>query len=276
MGLTDAIGKLADPYDRQARLYPALLAISPLALAAFTVLAPDFAVLGSTATAITGCGLLYWLAGLARDRGKQLEPLLFEAWGGKPSTQLLRHRNRAIDRVTKARLHGFLADRLGVDFPSQADEIREPEHADELYASASRWLLEQTPAPSRHGLLSAENTAYGFRRNMLGMRWVGLAMAALASGWIVSDGVSHFSVASSTIIDQLRLLPAAHRLALAACAVLAALWVWGVSAARVKIAAFAYAERLILGCEALGPIGKPPETPASSRTAPTSGTPSGE
>ena len=109
------------------------------------------------------------------------------------------------------------------------------------WAHTSRWLLEQTPAPSRHGLLTAENTARGFRRNMLGMRWVGLAMAALA-----------------------------------ACAVLAALWVWGVSAARVKIAAFAYAERLILGCEALGPIGKPPETPASSRTAPTSSAPSVE
>jgi hypothetical protein len=273
MGLTDAITRLADPYERQARLYPALLAISPLALATFAVFAPHFSLIGSAAAAIAGCGLLYWLAGLARDRGKQLETALFAAWGGKPSIQLLRHRNRAIDTVTKARLHRVLASRLGVSFPSPEDEEHDPERAEELYASASRWLLEQTPTTSRHALLSAENTAYGFRRNMLGMRWIGLTMAALASCWLVIDGTSLLSANSGAIIDQLRLLPAAHRIALGACAALAALWIWGVSAARVKIAAFAYAERLVSACEALGPTGQPPAPSASS---PSSTSPSAE
>jgi hypothetical protein len=262
MGLTDAITRLADPYERQARLYPALLAISPLALATFALFAPHFSLIGSAASAIAGCGLLYWLAGLARDRGKHLETALFVAWGGKPSIQLLRHRNRVIDTVTKARVHRLLASRLGVSFPSPEDEERDPERADELYGSASRWLLEQTRATSRHALLAAENTAYGFRRNMLGMRWIGLAMIALASGWIVIDGAPSLSANIVTMIDQLPLLPPAHRLALGVCVVLAPLWIWGLSAARVKVAAFAYAERLVSACEALGPTEQPPATQA--------------
>ena len=52
MGLTDAIAKLADPYERQARLYPALLAISPLALAVFVVFAPHYSLIGGLASAI--------------------------------------------------------------------------------------------------------------------------------------------------------------------------------------------------------------------------------
>jgi hypothetical protein len=258
MGLTDAIARFTDPYDRQARLYPALLAVSPLGLATFVVFAPHLSLLGSTAAAVAGCGLLYWLAGLARDRGKQLESALFTEWGGKPSIQLLRHRNRVIDKVTKARIHGLLASRLGVSFPSPGEEEHDPDRADELYASASRWLLEQTPATSRHPLLSAENATYGFRRNMLGMRGIGLAMAALASGWIVIDGTSLLSAESgAVVVDQLRLLPPAHRIALGACAVLACLWIWGVSAMRVKLSAFAYGERLVATCEALKPMAQP-------------------
>jgi hypothetical protein len=268
MGLTDAVARFADPYDRQARLYPALLAVSPLALATLVVFAPHLSLLGSTAAAVAGCGLLYWLAGLARDRGKQLESALFTEWGGKPSIQLLRHRNRVIDKVTKARLHGLLASRLGVSFPSPEEEEHDPDRADELYASASRWLLEQTPATSRHPLLSAENATYGFRRNMLGMRGIGLAMAVLAFGWIVIAGTSLISAEPGAIVDQLRMLPPAHRIALIACMVLAGLWIWGVSAARVKVAAFAYAERLVSACEALGPTGQPPATSANSRSSP--------
>ena len=103
---------------------------------------------------------------------------------------------------------------------------------------------------------------------MLGMRWIGLAMAALASGWIVLDGASLLSAEPGAIVDQLRLLPLAHRIALVACMLLAALWSWGVSAGRVKVAAFAYAERLVSACEALGPTGQPPATSANSRSSP--------
>ena len=272
MGLTDAIAKLADPYERQARLYPALLAISPLALAVFVVFAPHYSLIGGLASAIAGCGLFYWLAGLARDRGKQLESALFAEWGGKPSIQLLRHQNKVIDKVTKARLHGLLASRLGVSFPSREEEKQDPDRADELYASASRWLLEQTPATNRYPLLSAENAAYGFRRNMLGMRWIGLAIAAFASCWIVIDGTAFLDFKPGMNTERLHLLSVAHRVALGTCAAVATLWICGVSGRWVKTAAFTYAERLVSTCESLRQTGNSLATSASSQTSPFSST----
>jgi hypothetical protein len=251
MGLIESIAKVANPYDRQARLYPALLTLFPLAMAVTIVFAHQAPALGNLAAAAAGCGALYWMAGVARDRGKRLEPELFEVWGGKPSIQLLRHRNETIDPITKARLHTFLADKLGVAFPNAAQEGQEPDKADRLYESATRWLLEQTRETSKHSLLFTENISYGFRRNMLGMRWIGLTSAVLAATWLVLDKVVALPTTWADLWGLLVTMPTGHRLGVMVCAVAAALWILGVSRDRVRTAAFAYAERLIAACEAL-------------------------
>ncbi len=254
MGLIDAVSKFADPYERQARLYPALLAVCPLAIAAMCVFAPQASLLSNVTLAIVACGLLYWIAGLARQRGRQLEPALFRAWGGKPSVQLMRHRNEQLDPITKARAHSFLAAALGVRFPTLEDEQRDPEQADKVYESATRWLLEQTRDTGKHGLLFAENVAYGFRRNMVGMRSIGLAAAALAIGWLAIDAGLFAAVSLPDLAARIPLMSPAHRLSLFACAAIAGLWLTGVSEGRVRTAAFAYAERLVAACDGLGAL----------------------
>lgn len=251
MGLIDAIAKFADPYDRQARLYPALLALFPLAMAVTIVYAHQAPALGNIAVAAAICGVLYWMAGVARDRGKRLEQGLFKAWGGKPSIQLLRHRNEVIDQVTKARLHTYLAAKLGVTFPTAAQEAQEPDEVDRLYESATRWLLEQTRDTSKHSLLFTENISYGFRRNMLGMRWIGLTSAVLAAIWLVLDKVVGRTASWTDLGSLLVTIPTEHRLGVMVCILAAAVWTLGVSRDRVRDAAFIYAERLIAACEAL-------------------------
>jgi hypothetical protein len=251
MGLIDSIAKFADPYDRQARLYPALLTLFPLAMAATIVFAHQAPALGNLAVAAAGCGALYWMAGVARDRGKRVEPGLFKAWGGKPSIQLLRHGNETIDPVTKARLHAFLADKLGVAFPTAAQEAQAPGEADRLYESATRWLLEQTRDTSKHNLLFTENIAYGFRRNMLGMRWIGFIAAVLAAVWFVLDKVEAMPATWAALGDLLITMPTEYRLGVAVSTAAAAVWILGVSRDRVRAAAFTYAERLIAACEML-------------------------
>ena len=264
MGVIDSIAKFADPYDRQARLYPALLAVCPLATAAMLILAPHASVLGNVAIAGVGCGLLYWMAGLARARDKRLESRLFKAWGGKPSVQLLRHRNATVNRVTKARLHALLAGRLGVSFPTTEEEQRSPESAGQIYKSATRWLLEQTRDTNKYSLLFTENISYGFRRNMLGLRWIGLACTALAASWLVVDSVQLAPASPIALVDQLLGGPVPHRIGLAACGLFAILWMLGVSAVNVRESAFAYAERLIAACESLEAVGLSGATPMAS------------
>lgn len=265
MGLIDSIAKFADPYDRQARLYPALLALFPLAIVITIVFAQQASALGNLAVAAAGCGALYWMAGVARDRGKRMEPDLFKDWGGKPSTQLLRHRNQAIDPVTKARVHTFLAAKLGVAFPTAAQEAQEPGEADRLYESATRWLLEQTRETSKHRLLFTENISYGFRRNMLGMRWIGLTAAVLAAIWLVLDTAVALPATWADLGRLLVTMPTGHRLGMTVCAAAAAVWVLGVSRDRIRASAFAYAERLVAACEALAD--RPPAAGGSESEA---------
>jgi hypothetical protein len=88
--LLGPIALLLDPYGRQARLYPALIVILPIALLIgtwFPALWSTWAALVSLASSF---GLILLLSQVARDRGKQGEPELYRTWGGKPSVAVLR------------------------------------------------------------------------------------------------------------------------------------------------------------------------------------------
>ena len=133
MTLDDIVAKVTDPYDRQARLYPALLCLLPLI--ALTAL-----LYGSTVSALTGvvslavsCGGLFLMTNICREMGKRLEERLFRQWGGEPTTQLLRHRDGIIDSVSKRRYHAFLAAKINTLFPNAEQEKLDPTEADEAY-----------------------------------------------------------------------------------------------------------------------------------------------
>jgi hypothetical protein len=96
MILNDLVAKVIDPYERQARLYPALLALLPLLAMIMLLYSPKASALTSILTLAVSCGGLYLMTNLCREFGKRLEEKLFREWGGKPTTQLLRHRDHTI------------------------------------------------------------------------------------------------------------------------------------------------------------------------------------
>lgn len=251
MGVTSSITRLLDPYDRQARLYPALLAISPVVLVAGCLYGAHSSPLTTGAAILASFGFLFWMANLARDRGKTLEPSLFAEWGGKPSIQLLQHSDSRIDPVTKQRYHAALSTRMGIAFPTPEREASEKLEASTVYESATRWLLEHTRDARSHALLFKENIAYGFRRNMLGLKPLGLSIGSGAVLWaaIASEAVS--ISASSLQFASPMALPANQVVAVAGSVLLTLMWLVGVTKERVRIAAFAYAERLLAACESL-------------------------
>ncbi len=65
----------------------------------------------------------------------------------------------------------------GVTLPSPEAEATDPEAADSLYDSAVQWLIPQTRSGGRFPLVFQENVNYGFRRNLWGLRPIGLAVA---------------------------------------------------------------------------------------------------
>lgn len=249
MGLTSSITRFTDPYDRQARLYPALLAIAPAVLTASSLYGAHASLLTSGAAILVSCGIMFWFSNLARDRGKMLEPSLFSEWGGKPSVQLLRYRDTYIDSVTKRRYHAALSAGMRIEFPSPELESNDSSHADAVYESATKWLLERTRDTRRHALLFKENVSYGFRRNMLGLKPIGVGIALIALLWaLAASGIAR-AIDLSASLD--RILAPAYLISIAGSVLLLLMWLAGTTNERVRIVAFAYAERLLAACETI-------------------------
>lgn len=170
---------LPDSYTIRARIFPALLAALPgLALAAVMVSWRQLGISHVIATSAVVV-LLYALSDLARRRGKGHEQALFTKMGGKPSTTMLRHRDITFDAATKNRWCAFLSGRIKEAAPASNAEARDPAAADAFYERCGDWLREHTRGQRKFKLIFEELVTYGFRRNLLGLKWPGLALNSL-------------------------------------------------------------------------------------------------
>jgi hypothetical protein len=241
MELSDLVGKVADPYERKARLYPALLAMFPLVIMVMMLYGPKMSALMNVIMIAASCGGLYLMTNLCREFGKRLEPGLFQKWGGKPTTQLLRHRDNTIEVVTKRRYHSFLAGKINEPFPDKTQEVSDPTAADDVYQSAIRWLLNHIRDTTQFRLLFRENVTYGFRRNALGMKPIGLVISLGSLLWIfVTHGVVSMSANHFFNRSALIALPETAVASLIVSAFMFVVWVVFFTKATVRTAAFTY------------------------------------
>ena len=188
--MLSALTFILNPYDRKARLHPALLTGLPL-FVCLAALVPDFGRFWSVVSGVMlFCGATTWLTQLGRDRGRALEPALFRAWGEKPSVAMLRHRDERLSTSDKERYRAILR-RMAPELrlASLRKEQRSPEQADDGYRGATTWLLEQTRDRRRFELLFRENTNYGFRRNLWALKLFALAFDATAIAVVVLSGM---------------------------------------------------------------------------------------
>lgn len=151
--LMSMVSAFGDRYDRNARLKPALLMLLPALVAIVALYHDALGALGTIVTLVGGCGLPFLLADFSRSSGVAQEPEMWKSWGGAPSTQLLRHADSIVDPVSKARYHGFLAEKIDTKFPTPAAEKQNPEDADVVYASATKWLRDATRDEKKFRLL---------------------------------------------------------------------------------------------------------------------------
>jgi hypothetical protein len=254
MTFDDLVAKVTDPYERQARLYPALLALLPLLATLMLLCAHQAPSLSVVMTIAVSCGGLYLLTNLCREFGKRMEERLFRHWGGKPTTQLLRYRDTTIDAVTKRRYHSFLAAKINHPFPVEDQERHDPEAADEVYQSGIRWLLNHTrPDDSKKfDLLLKENISYGFRRNALGIKPFGLIISIVSLLWVlIATGVLFGSTRKFIDVGALFRMPASEVSCLTLSAAMVLIWVLFFTRASLRTAAFTYAEMLLRACDTL-------------------------
>lgn len=254
MTLDDIVAKVTDPYDRQARLYPALLCLLPLLALIALLYAPNASALTGVVTLAVSCGGLFLMTNICREMGKRLEERLFHEWDGKPTTQLLRHRDGAIDSVTKRRYHAFLAAKINTTFPDAEQEKIDPAKADEAYQSAARWLLDHTrpDAGRQFDLLFRENITYGFRRNALGVRPLGVAIASGCLVWALARGHVLFSPAGR-VFDWAALAKLSPEViaSLTVSSFMLMAWLLFFTKTSLRTSAFSLAQTLLRTCDTL-------------------------
>jgi hypothetical protein len=254
MTLDDLVAKVTDPYERPARLYPALLALLPLLTLVMLLYGPKATALTGAVTVAVSCGGLYLTTNLCRELGKRLEEKLYKEWGGKPTTQLLRHRDKTIEAVTKHRYHSFLAAKINGTFPDKDQEAKNPEAADEVYQSGVRWLLNHTRPEDnkKFDLIFKENVAYGFRRNALGVKSIGLIVSIASLLWVLATEGVLFSPGHRFIdLTALSRMPEPATASLIVSAVMVVAWMLFFTKASARTAAFTYAETLLRACDSL-------------------------
>lgn len=241
--LTEMIPLVADPYERKARLAPALVVLMPLTVSFIVACREDFDAMRVLAAVLVTFCAPFLLCSVVRFQGKQLEAKLVKRWGGMPSTILLRHRDSRLNPHTKSRYHNAIKQKLGVGMPTAAKECSDLRNADHAYEAAIAVLRDRTRATEP--LVLQENISYGFFRNMSALRPFGITtcVAGLVIGLFMAD-VFELNPWGANWASLLH--PGFEGgVTLAVSGILLLLWVTSFSHSRVEGAAYAYAERLL-------------------------------
>lgn len=168
--------KFFDAYTIRARVFPAIIAAIP-ALAMLILLVSWTGLALSSAIATIGLLIiLYMFSDFARSQGRKIEPRIYELQGGKPSVTMLRRADTSLDTGSKDRYRAFLASKLMCTAPTAAEEEQNQAGADAFYEQAGTWLRENTRDTKKFSILFNENITYGYRRNLLGLKWVALGL----------------------------------------------------------------------------------------------------
>ena len=180
-------GSLIDRYVLAARVAPVVVIAFSLFLA-ISAWIPfsewPIKLLGGSTLLIVAA---FVLAQVARDAGKAIERALWASWGGPPTVRMLRHVDLTFASGIKSLIHRHLVELRVVDrMPSAAEEAASPEDADRIYQTCSDWLRNKAlelKAKSPFDVVHSENMAYGFRRNILGIKRYGefIVLIALAN-----------------------------------------------------------------------------------------------
>jgi hypothetical protein len=232
------MGYVPDVYTLRARLLPALFVSLPIALL-FVGLFPDLLKGWSAVwSIIVACGGTAMLAQLARDGGKRIEPALFKRWGGQPTVALLRHQGTT-NRVLLHHRHKKLHTLTGYNIPSLEEEQQDPSAADAVYEACVISLRSRIRNREEAKLVFEEDCNYGFRRNLLGMKPLGVTASAvgLVGTIVASQFTDSFSSSPVTVFYGILNL------------FVLVLWLWVFNPRWVKTAADAYANSLLEACD---------------------------
>jgi hypothetical protein len=187
----------------------------------------------------------------ARKAGKDIEPRIYLQMGANPSVTMMHRSDSSIDQASKDRYRTFLAGKVNRAEPTAVLERADPGAADDFYELAGTWLRENTRDTKKFPILFNELVTYGFRRNLLGVKWPALApnvavvLICAALLWYLWPADMAQGMTARIVV--VLIVAAAH----------AFYFLVLVSPDSVKAAARTYARQLILSCETFLAVAKP-------------------
>lgn len=225
-----------DAYDIRSRYQPGLLAVAPVAVAVIGFGLNEAAWVAALAGLALAVGLPFFVAGVVRSAGLRTQKRLYRSWNGSSTQRLLRHSGREASAADRFRWHTSLSRLTGLALPTPEQELNDPGGADDTYDSVTAVAREATRGDA-FPLVAAENQNYGYWRNMVGLRPVGLTLSI--AGAVVLLVAMALQMADDGAGPTAALI--------AACATelaLVALWWFGPTEERVREAADKYARQL--------------------------------
>ena len=228
-----------DEYERKARLTPGLLTIAPLTILIATLGLKAYPAVATAGAVVVAAGGSFALAVLVRHLGRELEPALWDSWGGSPTTSRLRTRDPSDNSVLRSQRRAAIQQFTGISLLDQEQEARDPAAADEHIVAAVH-QVRRLGQDDRYPLIRQENIHYGFERNLYGVRWVGRGVSAVCVLTLL--GVL---LVSPPAIGDTKLSSAAVAAGLALDVAFLLAWCLIPSLKRTRLAADRYAEQLL-------------------------------
>ena len=172
MRLLLQILSLSDRYERKACLLPGLLLAAVPALTAWAVL-HEFATWGVAAGTSLGLEFLvaFVLGHLARARGRNIEEVLWKAWGGSPTTRWLRPWDTTCSDQQKSKWRAAIKKLTGLTLPASVSDDGGQADVDRVNTDAVRQLRYFLRGKPEAAMVATHNEDYGFARNLCGVRW---------------------------------------------------------------------------------------------------------
>ena len=234
--------ELFEKYTFNARLMPVFITTLPVCAFVIALFPEELTLLGTIAGISVSLGLPLLLSHLGRDAGKKRESLLFKLWGGMPSNLILSYQHTSLDTNTLERYRNKISALMQMQLPTREEETKLFDDCLNKYQACSNFLREKTRDATVFALLFSENINYGFRRNLWGLKPLGITLSTacgIASGFLLYldlvDSGDYLTSLLSTVSSVLLLT----------------IWIFIINPEWVKVPAMAYAERLVSSCETL-------------------------
>ena len=156
-----------DKYTARARLAPCLIVALPLAAASLPYYDNSYG-WGFFSLFFVQISIAVLISQFCRDAGKKAEDEIF---GDRlPHIRLLRFSDDQYSEQKKKRIHDTLLSCCFCGSISAEEERNNPERADNIYSLWCEWLKQYVRTKDHFYLVREENSNYGFRRNLYGLK----------------------------------------------------------------------------------------------------------